>query len=85
MQPAPLQEHKAKEVLTVYDDGKMSYRNRFINRDEVVIYPDGFGGEHAAVKVRIPGKPDFYRDSITVDRVNAGHEPTIEEDHGKLN
>ncbi len=56
------------QVLTVQNDGTMVMNNRTLNEKDVVIYPDGFGGERAAVKVRVPLKPDFYRDSIRVER-----------------
>ena len=78
-----LHAQKTPERLTIYDDGKMLFRDRFVNQEDVVIYPDGFGGERAAIKVRMPAKPDFYRDSIIVDRVSAGSELTLEHDRGK--
>ena len=60
------------DVLTVYNDGKMEFRDRPVSQDDVVIYPDGFGGERAAIKVHVPYKPDFYRDTIRVHRIDAG-------------
>lgn len=56
------------EVLYIYPDGKMEFRGRFMNEDEVVIYEDGFGGERAAVLLRVPYKEDIYRDTIIVER-----------------
>ena len=57
------------EALYVYEDGRIEYNSRFVNKDDVVIYSDGRGGEKAAIKVRVPIHPDFYRDSIIVVRV----------------
>ena len=62
---------KAPETLTIYNDGSIEYKGRFVNKNDVVIYPDGFGGERAAVKVRVPLHPDFYRDTIHVRRVDS--------------
>lgn len=59
-----------KEILYIYPDGSMEFNGRPMNDDEVVIYKDGFGGERAAVLLRVPYKEDFYRDSITVERKN---------------
>lgn len=56
------------DVLYVYDDGSMKLNDRFIDPDNVVIYPDGFGGERAALKMRVPLHPDYYRDTIIVER-----------------
>ena len=70
----------ASEVLTIYPDGTMEYRNRIMNEDEVVIYSDGTGGERAAVRVWTPLRPRvrednvFYRDTIIVDRVDSNKE-----------
>ena len=55
--------------LIVYADGRMKFKSRFVNEDDVVIYLDGRGGERAAIKMRVPLHPDFYRDSILVVRV----------------
>ena len=57
------------KILLIYEDGRMEFNSRFINKEEVVIYDDGRGGERAAVKVRVPIHSDFYRDSIVVVRV----------------
>ncbi len=58
------------DVLIIYPDGSMRLKNRMIPREDVVIYPDGFGGERAAVKMwRVPFHPPFYRDSIVVERL----------------
>jgi len=63
------------EILRIYADGSMSLMGRPVSPEDIVIYPDGFGGERAAIKVRLePIHPDFYRDTIIVDRVNAEHE-----------
>jgi hypothetical protein len=57
------------ERLVVYHDGSMEFRDRPIPQEDVVIYPDGTGGERAAVKIRMePLHPAFYRDSIVVER-----------------
>lgn len=42
---------------------------------DVVIYEDGFGGERAAVRIRMePLHPDFFRDTIIVERVRVERE-----------
>lgn len=57
------------ETLIVHTDGRMEYRNRLMPDDDVIIYEDGLGGERAAVRVRVePLHPDFFRDSIAVER-----------------
>jgi len=62
---------KEPEILTIYPDGTMRLMGRPVASEDVVIYPDGFGGERAAIKVRMePLHPDFYRDTIIVKRVN---------------
>ena len=59
------------EKLYIYEDGRMEFRDRAINKEDVVIYPDGFGGERAAVKLSLePLHPPFYRDTIVVVRKN---------------
>ena len=65
------------EMLIIYKDGKMEYKSRFVDQNDVVIYNDGRGGERAAVKVRVPIHPDFYRDSIVVVRVDNRMENTV--------
>ncbi len=58
------------EILTIFPDGSMKLEDRLIPAEDVVIYPDGYGGEKAAVKVRLePLHPAFYRDSIVVRRI----------------
>ena len=59
---------KKQEKLTVNTDGSMEFRNRKLPEGDVIIYPDGTGGEKAAVKVYDPMHPDYYRDSIRVER-----------------
>ncbi len=56
-------------TLYVYQDGRMYFKSKQVDGDDVVIYADGRGGERAAIKVRVPIHPDFYRDSIVVVRV----------------
>lgn len=58
------------DKLFVYSDGSMKFNDRFVSVKNVVIYPDGFGGERAAVKMNVPLHPDFYRDSIHVVRTD---------------
>jgi len=65
--------NKQPEILTIFPDGSMKLMNRLIPAEDVVIYPDGYGGEKAAVKVRLePLHPAFYRDSIVVRRLGTG-------------
>jgi hypothetical protein len=62
---------KDPEILTIYPDGTMRLMGRPVAAEDIVIYPDGFGGERAAIKVRLdPLRPDFYRDTIIVQRIN---------------
>ncbi|MCZ6526872.1 MAG: hypothetical protein O6928_10040 [Gammaproteobacteria bacterium] len=56
------------DTLYVNADGTMEFRNRKYARENVIIYPDGTGGERAAVKMYVPLHPDYYRDSIVVVR-----------------
>ena len=63
--------HKEPDTLTVLSDGTMVFNNRTINENDVVIYPDGTGGERAAIRIFVPFKTDFYRDSIRVHREDA--------------
>ena len=59
------------EILTIYPDGSMTLMGRPIPPEDVVIYPDGYGGEKAAIKSGLePLHPPFYRDTIIVDRVD---------------
>jgi len=58
-----------EETLFVYEDGRMKLNSRYVDGEDVVIYADGRGAERAAIKVRVPLHPDFYRDSILVVRV----------------
>jgi len=58
------------EILTIYPDGSMKLMGRPVPPEDVVIYPDGYGGEKAAIKSGLdPLHPPFYRDTIIVDRV----------------
>ena len=65
------QTQKEPEILTIQSDGTMVFNQRTLNEEDVVIYPDGFGGERAAIKVYVPYKSDFYRDTIRVQREDA--------------
>jgi hypothetical protein len=63
----------APEILTIFADGTMKLANRSVPAEDVVIYPDGYGGEKAAIKVWLePLHPPFYRDSIVVRRLSDG-------------
>lgn len=70
-----VKENNTPEVLTIYPDGTMEYRDRIMNEDEVIIYSDGKGGEKAAVRVWNPLQPPsrkdskYYRDTIVVERI----------------
>jgi hypothetical protein len=66
-----------QDTLYVYEDGRMQFNSRFVNDDDVVIYSDGRGSERAAIKVRVPIHPDFYRDSILVVRVENKFDESI--------
>ena len=69
---------KEKEILYIYPDGTMEFRGRIKNKEDVVIYEDGHGGESAAIKILVPINPrgqyrkprhsHFYRDNLTVVR-----------------
>ena len=61
----------APEILHIHTDGKMVFNDRIMPVDDVIIYPDGFGGEKAAVKLYTPYHPPFYRDSIIVERLES--------------
>ena len=41
------------EKLVIYPDGSMEFRNHPIPKQDVVLYPDGYGGEKAAVRVHM--------------------------------
>lgn len=58
------------DKLQIYSDGKMIFKDRVMPSEDVIIYPDGFGGEKAAVKLYAPFHPPFYRDHIVVERLN---------------
>lgn len=62
------QAEKKQEFLYVYPDGKMEFRGRIMNEEDVIIYEDGRGGERAAVKLFIPRRSHVFRDSIIVER-----------------
>lgn len=65
----PVRDTAEPDKLIVYEDGTMEYRDRRMPVEDVVIYADGFGGERAAVRVRVePMRPDFFRDTIIVER-----------------
>ncbi|MDZ7736519.1 MAG: hypothetical protein U5P41_10725 [Gammaproteobacteria bacterium] len=68
MQPARQGSAVIADVLYVYNDGTMKLNDRSVDPANVVIYPDGFGGEKAALKMRVPLHPDYYRDTIVVER-----------------
>jgi len=57
------------DKLQIYSDGKMIFKDRIMPSEDVIIYPDGFGGEKAAVKLYTPFHPPFYRDHIVVERL----------------
>ncbi len=59
---------KEQEILYIYPDGTMVFEGRIRNKENVVIYKDGRGGERAAIKLIIPRHPDVYRDTIVVER-----------------
>jgi len=57
------------DTLVVHEDGTMQLGDRLMAAEDVVIYPDGYGGEKAAIRVRLePLHPDFFRDTIIVER-----------------
>ena len=57
------------EILTVREDGSMWFRERPIPERDVIIYANGTRGEKAAVRIRMePLHPDFFRDTIVVER-----------------
>jgi len=75
IQPDYTSRNRVPETLTVHQDGAYEYRERFVSQEDVIIYADGRGGERAAVKVRVPKYPDFYRDTIRVVRINDEEPP----------
>lgn len=79
MQPAVTATNKEPEILTVQKDGTMILNNRTMNEKDVIIYQDGFGGERAAVRVHVPLKSDFYRDTIRVHREEIAEDPSIQQ------
>ncbi len=67
---------KEQEIFYIYPDGTMVFRGRIKNKEDVVIYEDGHGGEFAAIKIIVPLNryqkqrySDFYRDNIIVERI----------------
>jgi hypothetical protein len=59
------------EILTIYPDCSMTLMGRTIRWNDVVIYPNRYGGEKAAIKTGLePLHPPSYRDTIIVDRVD---------------
>ena len=57
------------ETLTVREDGSIWFRERPIPERDVIIYADGTRGEKAAVRIHMrPLHPDFFRDTIVVER-----------------
>jgi hypothetical protein len=69
--PAAQDRESVPEILTIFPDGSMRLMGRLVPEEDVVIYADGFGGEKAAIKVRLePLRPAFYRDSIIVKRLD---------------
>ncbi len=60
---------RVPEKLIVHRDGSMELDHKPVSPSDVVFYPDGYGGEKAAVRVRLePVHPDFFRDTIVVVR-----------------
>lgn len=57
-----------RDRLYIRSNGQMQLNHLPIDAEDVVIYPDGRGGERAAVKVRTEVHPPFYRDTISVLR-----------------
>lgn len=71
------EEDTAVETLEIYSDGSMVFKDRLMPVKDVIIYPDGNGGEKAAVKIYFPMAlhPPFYRDSIVVERKESVYTP----------
>lgn len=70
--PSPGAHH---DRLYIQSNGEMHLNQTPIDAEDVVIYPDGRGGERAAVKVRPEVHPPFYRDTISVIREAPPEEP----------
>jgi hypothetical protein len=66
--PHAAEQNTGIDILTIKKDGTMFFRERSMNEEDVIIYDDGFGGERAAIKVYVPFKEDYFRDSIRVYR-----------------
>lgn len=66
------------DILYVYDDGRMRLNDRYVDPGDVVIYRDGYGGERAALKMRVPLHPDYYRDTIIVERLSGPGEAAVD-------
>ena len=64
------------KALYIYEDGQMVFRSRTVHQNDVYLYNDGLGGERAAIKVRSPLHPDFYRDSSVI-RVTSQEDTSI--------
>ena len=60
---------KEREILYIHPDGTMEFRGRIKNKEDVVIYEDGHGNELAAIKIIVPRNSDYYRDNLTVERI----------------
>ena len=67
---------KVPEFLQIQTDGKMVFKDRIMPVEDVIIYPDGYGGEKAAVKLYTPYHHPFYRDSIIVERLESKNQVT---------
>ena len=61
-------DREKKGILFIYPDGSMMFNGRLMNKEDVVIYPDGYGGERAGIRVFVPLHPDYFRDTIPVER-----------------
>lgn len=69
-----------REILYIYPDGSMRFRGRLIPRQDVFIYEDGYGGEWAAVRIKMePLHPDFFHGTIAVERVRLEGEENRDE------
>ncbi len=75
--PRLLAQKDNSNTLYVYQDGRMFFKARQVDVDDVVIYADGRGGERAAIKMIVPIHPDYYRDSIVVVRVNENRDVAV--------